>query len=115
MSPHCSGKIARQIVVLVPAAMIELNEPHAALGKSPREQAVRRDSSRASVTSGPYISNVLAGSFDRSINSGTEVCMRYAISYWRDARLDLRVAILLGVLSVQLRQRIEHAPARRPR
>src|SRR6184192_1179246 len=31
--------------------------------------------------SGPYNANVDSGSFERSIRSGTEVCMRYAISY----------------------------------
>jgi len=31
--------------------------------------------------SGPYISNVFSGSFDRSASSGTELCIRYAISY----------------------------------
>ena len=32
-------------------------------------------------TSGPYISRTLAGSFDKSVSSGTLACMRYAISY----------------------------------
>ena len=31
--------------------------------------------------SGPYISKTESGSFERSISSGTEVCIRYAISY----------------------------------
>src|SRR5262245_55726123 len=34
--------VARQIVVLVPAAMVELNESNVALGEPPREQAIRR-------------------------------------------------------------------------
>ena len=37
---HCSAMIARQVVVMIPAAMIELNEADAALGQPPREQAV---------------------------------------------------------------------------
>jgi hypothetical protein len=32
-------------------------------------------------TSGPYISSVAADSFERSVNSGTLVCIRNAISY----------------------------------
>ena len=31
--------------------------------------------------SGPYSSKVCSDSFDRSVNSGTDVCMRNAISY----------------------------------
>src|SRR5712692_7555931 len=34
------GYIAGQVVVLVPAAVVELNKAHAALGQTPRQQAV---------------------------------------------------------------------------
>ena len=33
-------------------------------------------------TSGPYMSRMCLGSFEMSISSGTEVCIRKAISYW---------------------------------
>ena len=33
-------------------------------------------------TSGPYMSSTCCGSSEMSVSSGTEVCMRYAISYW---------------------------------
>jgi len=32
--------VSRQVVVLIPAAMIELNEAHAALGQPPREETI---------------------------------------------------------------------------
>src|SRR5438045_2654485 len=33
-------------------------------------------------TSGPYISSTFAGSLLKSVISGTDVCILYAISYW---------------------------------
>ena len=68
--------------------MEELDEAHAALGQAPRQNAVGGVACPACATSGPYISNVDSGSFERSVSSGTEVCMRYAISY-----CAMRVAI----------------------
>src|SRR5262249_59029654 len=40
--------IARQIAVLVPAAMEKLDETHAALGQAPRQNAIRREAPRRS-------------------------------------------------------------------
>jgi hypothetical protein len=40
------------------------------------------------LASAPYSSNVLGGSFDKSVNCGTVVCILYAISY-----CAMRVAI----------------------
>src|SRR5215813_1870057 len=39
-APALERKIARQVAVLIPAAMIKLNEAHAAFGQSPRQQTV---------------------------------------------------------------------------
>jgi len=46
------------------------------------QNQVNRDRMGAAVfTSGPYISRTLAGSFEKSVSSGTLACMRKAISY----------------------------------
>ena len=55
----------------------------------------------------------MSGSLDRSVSSGTRVCMRKAISYWA-----IRVAISGSPISsmlqlVQLGQVVEHPPAGR--
>ena len=60
--------------------MIELNEPHPALGQTPRQQAVRGVSARLSRIRAVQLEG-RSGSFERSVSSGTEVCMRNAISY----------------------------------
>src|SRR5438045_9759689 len=36
------GNVSRQIVMLIPAAMVKLNEAHAALGQPSREEAIGR-------------------------------------------------------------------------
>ena len=95
----------------VPAAMEELLEQDAALGEAPGEDAVRGESPGLR-ESGPYSSKVDSGSSERSMSSGTEVCMRYAISYLRDAIMDLRVQGLLELGRVDPGDAIEHAPAR---
>ncbi len=66
----------RQGQVLVPAAMDELDEPHAALGQSSSQQAILaanvpgfRDSTR-------YNSKVCSDSLEASVSSGTDVCIR---------------------------------------
>ena len=59
VSLRLAGNLLRQIVVLVPAAMEELDEAHAALGQPPRQQAVRREACRASAHRRPYSSKVL--------------------------------------------------------
>ena len=41
------------------------------------------------------VEDVLSARSETSVSSGTDVCMRKAISYWRDARGDLRVADLV--------------------
>src|ERR1051325_10194435 len=41
-------KVARQIVVLIPAAMVELNEAHVALQQAPRQQTVGRSEEHTS-------------------------------------------------------------------
>ena len=74
-----------QAAVVVPAHVEELHEADSALRQAAGEQAVRGVTCRARFTSGPYISRMSCGSFERSSSSGTLVCMRKAISYWRCA------------------------------
>ena len=38
-----AGDVVLDVAVMVPVAVIELDEPHAALGQPPRQQAVRRE------------------------------------------------------------------------
>ena len=84
--------------------------PRSASRRASRQLAAKVPGLRAS---GPYSSKVRAGSFDRSVSSGTDVCIRKAISYWA-----MRVAISGSPNCVQLqlvqpRQVVENAPPRR--
>ena len=56
MSLALQRDVARQVAVLIPAAVIELDEAHVALGQPPREQAVARRSVPGLRDSGPYSS-----------------------------------------------------------
>ena len=76
-----------EIAVVVPVAVIELDEPHAAFGQAAGQQAVGGVRSRPTPCV-PYISRMFFGSSERSINSGTLACIRNAISY-----CAMRVAI----------------------
>ena len=107
-------EIARQIVVLVPAAMIELDEAHVALGQPAREQAIRREGAGLPRFRTVHLERAVR--FLRQDPSGP--ARRSACgtpSRTGDARLDLRIAVLLGVLAIQLRHAVEHPAARRPR
>ena len=75
------------VAVVVPVAVVELDEPHAALGQPAGQQAVRRERAVAALGA-VQVERLLAARFDRSISSGTLVCIRNAISYWL-----MRVAI----------------------
>ena len=67
--------------MLVPAAMEDLNEPHAALGQPPGQEAAASKGPRCVHVRTVQLEECL-GSLEMSISSGTEVCMRKAISYW---------------------------------
>ena len=68
----CVGKLR----VLVPAAVEELDEAHAALGQPAGQQAVGGERARACRTRGRTGRRRARGSSERSVSSGTEVCMR---------------------------------------
>ena len=73
---------------MVPVAMVELDEAHAALGQPPRQQAVvgeRAGLARVRAVEVETCSRLLR---DRSVSSGTDDCIRNAISY-----CAMRVAI----------------------
>ena len=66
---------AGQPAVVVPAGVIELNEPHVALGQPSGQQAVGGKRPRLA-ESGPYSSKMWSGSSADPVTSGTEVCIR---------------------------------------
>jgi hypothetical protein len=67
----------------VPPAVIDLDEPDAALELKASRRAMSAvfGNDPGSLASSPHRSKVLAGSLPRSAISGTEDCMRKAISY----------------------------------
>ena len=72
---------------MVPVAVIELNEPHAALGQPAGQQAVGRERAVGAASRRTGRARAAARR-EMSISSGTLVCMRNASSYWA-----MRVAI----------------------
>ena len=99
----------RQVAVLVPALVIELDEPHAALGQPAREQAVGGKVPGV-LASGPYRSNVSAVSFETSITPGHAGLHAIRHLVLRDARVDFGVAERLGRVRVQVLQPIQQQP-----
>ena len=71
----------RQSAVMIPPAVIDLNEAHAASRRGGARAGNWPRGCRAPLASGPYKSNVELGSLLTSVRSGTDICMRYAISY----------------------------------
>ena len=53
MSPALVRRSRGQVVVVVPAAVEDLDDAHAALGQAPGQEAVVGEGARACVTSGP--------------------------------------------------------------
>ena len=73
--------------VMVPVLVIELDEPHAALGQPAGEQAVRGERAVARLAA-VELETFCRLRRSRSISSGTLACIWNAISYWA-----MRVAI----------------------
>ena len=92
--------------------MIKLNKPYTPLGKPSRHQTVRRIKFPASSNPDRITLNVLAGSFERSVNSGTETLHPVRHLILRNARTDFRIAIILFRNMIQLTQRVQHGPPR---
>ena len=68
--------------MLVPPAMIDLHETDAALGQAPRQQTHSRRTCRACALPVRRDRALAWALSEMSVRSGTEVCIRKAISYW---------------------------------
>ena len=97
---HSSGDVRSDVVVEVPIAVIEVNEPHAALGQPAGEQAVVGERAVGALARRTYRARA-CGSSAMSTSSGTLVCMRNASSY-----CAIRVAIS-GFFSTASRMRFK--------
>ena len=104
-------KFRGQVVVLIPAAMIKLDEPHAPLDQPPRQQTVRRKRSGAT--------SVLAVQLKGRFALGREVRQLWHGGLHsegglvlRNASFDFDVAEFLQTLLIQSDQRAERSPAR---
>ena len=100
-------------VVEVPVAVVELNEPHAALGQPAGQQAVVGERA-VGAGHAVHVEHVLR-LVEMSTSSGTLVCMRNASSYWA-MRVAISGFVLDGVAeAVELvdRRRRRRAAARR--
>ncbi len=71
-----AGDLGGQVRVLVPAAVEELDEPHAALGQPAGQQAVGGERPGLARRRGRTGRRSCSGSLERSVSSGTEVCIR---------------------------------------
>ena len=70
--------VPRQVVVLVPTTVEQLDTLHTTFRHPPSQQAAKVP---GVPTSGPYMSSTCFGSFEMSFSSGTDICIRNAISY----------------------------------
>ena len=62
--------------MLVPAAVEELDEPHAALGQPPGQQAVGGEGPGLASLGAVQLEDRARARSDRSVSSGTDVCIR---------------------------------------
>ena len=85
-------EIARQIVVLIPAAMIELDEAHVALGEPPRQQAVGGVRARLARLRAVHLEDRVGLLRQiHQVRHGRLHPVRHLVL--RDARFDLRIAV----------------------
>ena len=92
--------------VLVPAPMVELDEAHAALGQSARQQAVVGIRARAAGVLAVEVEHRLrlAGQVGEFRHRALHLERHLVL---RDARDDFGIAVLLELLAVELGQRVE--------
>ena len=85
-------QICRQLAVMVPVAMEELDEAHAALRQPPRQQAIRREGARASCILSVKVERCVARLFGKigQLRHRRLHAKRHLIL--RDARRDFRIA-----------------------
>src|SRR5262249_43942756 len=102
--------VARQVVVLIPALVIELNELHASLGEPPREQTVRGKRPRRPRVLAVEIECLVA--LARYVHDARHAGL-HAVRHLvlRDPRVDVLVAEPFGGVRVEIPQSIEQHPA----
>jgi hypothetical protein len=110
-APALQREVARQVFVLVPAAVIELDEPDVALGQPTGQQAIR------SVSTGlPRVRPVHLESGVRLLRQVHQVGngRLHPVGHLvlRDPRLDLRVAVRVVTHRVELLDGVQHRAAR---
>ena len=71
-----AGDLRWADIVLIPAAMEKLDEPHAALRQPAREQAIGGESAPACATPGHRGRTCVRARRETSVSSGTDVCIR---------------------------------------
>ena len=97
-----TGDVVLDAAVVVPVAVVELDEAHAALGQPPGQQAVGRERAVAALRA-VQVEGLLSARSTGPSAPGTLVCMRKAISYWL-----MRVAIS-GSSTASLSQPVERS------
>ncbi len=104
-----NGQVGNQVAVLVPAAMEDLREAHAALGQAPGQKTARRERAGPCHLGAVQIAHVLRLVVEveqfrhaRLHAEGHLVLL--------DARLRIGVADLRELPLVELGERVEHAP-----
>ena len=92
-------QIARQVAVLIPAAMVQLDEAHAALGQAPGQQTIRRVRARLTRVRAVQIKNVFR--LTRRVHQLRHRGL-HAVRHLRllNARQDFRIAQPLVMLPV---------------
>ena len=105
-----AGDLRGQVRVLVPAAMEELDEPHAALGQPAGQQAVGGVACRAVRTSGPYSVEDRFGLVREVGQLGDRGLHPVGQLVLGDPREDLGVAELAMIERVEPGQVVEHPP-----
>src|SRR5262245_16344711 len=104
-------KITREIIMLIPTPVVELDKPDITLSQSSGEQAIVGICAGLARFRTIKLEDMLG--FFRKVHQIRNRSL-HAISHFilRDPSLDFRVSICLGLHPVQLDHRIEHLPAR---
>jgi hypothetical protein len=108
---HCLfGYFKWQVTVLVPALVIELNEPHAVFGQLAREQTVGRVRTRNKAFGTVQFDNIIR--LFRQIHY-LRHCRLHTVSHFilLDLRGNLRIAEFLIRQVIQFRKLVEHIAA----
>ena len=108
------GDVAHKLVVLIPAAVIELHEPHAPLHEPPREQAVGRERAGllalrpVTIERGRRLGRQIGELGHRGLHAEGHFVLRHAGG-------DLRIAVAGLLQRVQPGEAVEHRSPQLPR